>query len=335
MKKVESFTSIKGEFYTWSDLENWYIDEINKEGSNGYQTPLMRLNNVLSEQTDGRRIRLINFLIDNFDDIVSLKPQNQLRLIKFFDRTGYNSMLYDYTNSKQTHFGEKITWAFRYKDFRGEKLILLAEKQNIKTCLYCNSQYTLTVEHKKDKAALFQFDHFFPKSKYPYFSISLYNLIPSCPSCNLNKSATCYDLKDFVHPYMEDFHNKFIFKIPDIGHIQLLQGITPDKRHLKPSIYPPNSTRVKNYNKEFRLTGIYRRHTDIVEEVYKSAYAYKNKGKEALLDLVNENGRKIFNSKEEIERLLLKNFTLEEDINKRPLSKFMQDMAKQSGLIER
>ncbi|TCL67476.1 hypothetical protein EV196_10232 [Mariniflexile fucanivorans] len=29
-----------------------------------------------------------------------------------------------------------------------------------------------------------ELDHYYPKSLYPYFGVSFYNLIPSCQSCN-------------------------------------------------------------------------------------------------------------------------------------------------------
>ncbi len=335
MRKINGFIGVDGISYSWDDIETWYLNTVNQVGSNGYKTPKMRLDEILLKNLTPEQYRFIEFLNSEFDTIITLKPDMQSKLINRLERLGCNQLLFDYNTNETTQFGKMVLWAFRYKEFRDNKLVLLAEKQNIKTCLYCNSQYTLTIEQKNEKLAMFQFDHFFPKSKYPYLSISLFNLIPACPSCNLNKSAAFYKLDRFVHPFVEDFHKLFEFKIPNRGHIKLLQGEMALKEELKPFLYPSNSTKVKNYIKEFRLTGIYHRHTDIVEEIYMTAYAYKNKGKEALLDLVNENGRKIFNSKEEIERLLLKNFTLEEDINKRPLSKFMQDMAKQSGLIER
>jgi hypothetical protein len=37
----------------------------------------------------------------------------------------------------------------------------------------------------------------------------------------------------------------------------------------------------------------------------------------------------------EIERFILGNYVLPEEINKRPLSKFMQDIAREAGLISK
>ncbi len=62
---------------------------------------------------------------------------------------------------------------------------------------------TLLVIQKQDGKGLakFQFDHFYPKDKYPYFSLSLYNLIPSCANCNHRKRNTEMDIRKHFHPF--------------------------------------------------------------------------------------------------------------------------------------
>lgn len=80
------------------------------------------------------------------------------------------------------------------------------------SCPLCNS-VRLVVRKSKNGELDYrecEFDHFFSKSKFPIFALSLYNLVPSCHSCNHVKSSkilTCspYDSKDiskfteFVH----------------------------------------------------------------------------------------------------------------------------------------
>lgn len=73
-----------------------------------------------------------------------------------------------------------------YTNFRNRKWAYgLLEKLDVKVCPYCNRQYTFTVPKVKVSP---QFDHYFPISKYPYLQLSLFNLIPSCSTCNLKKS---------------------------------------------------------------------------------------------------------------------------------------------------
>lgn len=120
-----------------------------------------------------------------------------------------------YVNSASTDFTKAINEILNYDGFRDAvtKGIWLAKTLNIKTCPYCNSQYTLVVKQGETKKAKFQFDHFFPKSRYPIFSLSLYNLIPSCASCNLSKKETDFNLTDFVHPYVDSFATEFKIKL--------------------------------------------------------------------------------------------------------------------------
>lgn len=67
---------------------------------------------------------------------------------------------------------------------------------------------------------------------------------------------------------------------------------------------------VNNYITEFDLIGIYNRHKDIVKEIFYKAYAYNNGGKEALQNLKDKNGKKIFADDHSIEQLLLANYYL-------------------------
>ncbi len=50
-------------------------------------------------------------------------------------------------------------------------------------------------------------DHFLPKSKYVTFSVTPYNLVPSCSYCNTDKSASTFTtyLEQPFHPYYDDF----------------------------------------------------------------------------------------------------------------------------------
>lgn len=78
---------------------------------------------------------------------------------------------------------------------------------NVEVCPYCNRQYIFTIDDGDGRP---QIDHYFPQSDYPYLSCSLYNFIPSCPQCNLqkgdvlNKYATKKEIND---------HKKFKYNL--------------------------------------------------------------------------------------------------------------------------
>ncbi len=83
--------------------------------------------------------------------------------------------------------------------------------KHVKICPYCNadSVYALEVveRHKENKTPTYKsaFDHFYPKSRYPFLGLSLYNLIPSCDRCNSKFKQDSYkETLNILHPYLDD-----------------------------------------------------------------------------------------------------------------------------------
>lgn len=52
-------------------------------------------------------------------------------------------------------------------------------KENKNVCLFCGIEKLEVIENYRS-----DYDHFFPKSKYPFISINLKNLAPTCDKCN-------------------------------------------------------------------------------------------------------------------------------------------------------
>lgn len=333
MKKVESFIGFDGVRREWDEVENLYYEDLFTIRGR-YQTPLRRLQDLLTDPSFriGHNRNMLLYLIDHFERIIKANPVELSNIIQVFSNNNWQPILFQNANNRLTQVGKKILKAFSYESLRSTKLLNLASLINIKSCLYCNSQFTLVVERGNRKMAKYQFDHFFPKNRYPYLSISLYNLIPSCSSCNQSKHDKFYQLSELIHPYHEDFQNLTHFSINPEAHIQLLMGANVQERDIQVSLSNLEDERVKNQNSFTLIESIYKRHNDIVIEIYKKAYAYKMGGKESLMNMEHK-GRKLFASEDELEWLLLANYKEISDINKRPLAKFMQDIAKQAGLI--
>lgn len=94
------------------------------------------------------------------------------------------------------------------------------------TCTYCNIHYIITavsgMKHTKgnklgkndeERIARPQLDHWFDKGDHPLLSLNIFNLIPSCPTCNTTaKGRTHFSLDTHIHPYLyaeEDPRFKF------------------------------------------------------------------------------------------------------------------------------
>ena len=100
---------------------------------------------------------------------------------------------------------------FDYDKFKGSNKSIfqrpaywLQKQLDVKVCPFCNRIYTTTLFNRSVRPA---FDHFYPKSIYPYLAVSLFNLIPICDICNKAKSdhAEIYRKKQIIYPYDESF----------------------------------------------------------------------------------------------------------------------------------
>ena len=88
------------------------------------------------------------------------------------------------------------------KDFY-EKLMLA---NHIKSCPACGL-YRVESWESKDREP---FDHYLPKSKYPFASVNFLNLIPICHKCNSNSKKTKNPISKFgkaFYPYSQEAHN--------------------------------------------------------------------------------------------------------------------------------
>lgn len=218
--------------------------------------------------------------------------------------------------------------AFGYTYHRARGLVDFAKYLNVKTCPYCNMHYTLYTERTAgyDKLAKFQFDHFYPKTSYPVLSMSLYNLIPSCAICNHGKSKTTLSL-DF-HPYHSDISKKYKFRLHDPLNLYLGQR-TVDVIDVDLIANPGNSQQdIDEFSKAFNLKTLYQRHCDVAQEIFDKAYEhpyYSNP----------DNFKWLSNCQPDyIMRLWMGTYISEQDIHKRPMTKFIQDLWDQATEIK-
>ncbi|RXJ51515.1 hypothetical protein [Gelidibacter gilvus] len=113
----------------------------------------------------------------------------------------------------------------------------------------------------------FTLDHVLPQSKYPYLSLCLYNLVPSCYSCNSKfKKAIDFSINDdlkYIIPTSQDFSltNDFMF---EIFYSKNLKDISSDSDFiLKQKIYK-NEALINEYLKIFKINGRFVFHKDKV-----------------------------------------------------------------------
>lgn len=219
---------------------------------------------------------------------------------------------------------------------------------NIRACPYCNLEYiqTATIKHNNNGKTKFirpALDHFYPKSIYPYFSISLYNLIPCCTTCNtsIKRDEEIGSYIDCIHPYDVhiDYHRNIRYRLLLLSNAarRILRNHNSNISNIynicgKWIIYdciPPNGEQVYNgymrAKKNFEYFGIKERieqgYDDYITEIYEKTVEYPE---EYIRDLQQQGY-----SLSEALRLFFVNYVKEEDINKRPLSKITHDVIEQ------
>lgn len=334
MKKIERILPL-GEFKSRSlaCLKPIYLENIRYSGTDPIYY-LKCLEVSLSFESACRpKLDFVRYLIDKFDDIVIAEPQELEQFIEVVDNQGWQLLL-----DSNKSFNEAVRDAFGYKTrFRGNirRGVWYAEMLNLKTCPYCNTQYTLIVNGTNKKLAKFQFDHFFSKSRYPFLSLSMYNLIPSCASCNLAKTSKDYNLNCNYHPYHFNLADYLTFKIVKPGNIQNLsiRKIRDLKdEDIEISLNTPFKELdafVRNHYIDFDFEGMYNRHKDIVREMIIKSKLYQGKGITYPTYIEG-----LFEDQHSIMHYLLGNYMRADEILERPLSKMMQDLALQLDLIK-
>lgn len=206
--------------------------------------------------------------------------------------------------------------------------VKLVEAIGINTCPYCNRQYVFSFKKSNSKSVRPSLDHFYCRSKYPYFGLSLYNLIPSCDICNsrlkLDKEFT---LKRNLHPYTESFHDHLRFSIKikevknffddaDVGEIDFVR---------KGEYF----IKAESNAKVFNLKAAYEQgHKDYIAEQIFKARVYNDSWARSIMDEFAG----LFASEEVLKRFYFGNYVRREDINKRPLAKLTIDILEEFGI---
>lgn len=266
--------------------------------------------------------KYIEMIIQNWDNLVVAKPSEINSLIQQFGKYS------DLPSTKLTHasrighditttFADALVYEMRYAKVRTVLAPILL-KLGIKTCFYCNAQYAVSSRNE----AYYDFDHIYPKDKYPFLCVSFFNLIPACAVCNRHKS----DNDGLISPYVEQpSFSPFVFRYthgagnlldPDLFKIYFEAKDKADR------------TLCKNYDDKFRISRIYANHRDVAVEIEKKRTDFNESGLKALFATLGNHA-----NKDIVQRVLLGTYNGDENVHRRPLSKFINDTSR--DLIER
>lgn len=266
----------------------------------------------------GTKDELLNKLNEferNFDDIV-LAPKDELEKL-----------------SKERYSEESLNILSEISEtlYNGFTKVIaneVLEKLKIKTCPYCNRNYTFTVKSSCSKEGKTfttrpEFDHFYNKSQHPTLALSFYNLVPSCSICNRGKATE----NIVVNPYFEGFQSKFGIcdkksKISmNINEIKLVKS----EADFSIGFIKPSTSEQQNIE-GLGLDVLYNKHKDYVMDLIERSTSYGTlEQNQAFVDSFQG----VFRTPQEVFEFIWGKYLNEETLENRPLSKLTRDILEQ------
>lgn len=363
-----------GEHSFIEELENSYFDEILKSTKISYSKIIhKKLGLTLSEKKNlpinevfihlKKNNHYFRFLFHGYSlyDILLMKPE---KLYDFITKIEYklniinkeysfspyfmNKSKYSETNrikinknhklqSKEDLFNEFLGVFFNYERYQGSTITNFFSKIiNSKTCFYCNRAYitNFKMENKDKIVSTFQLDHFYENKLYPYLSLSFYNFIPCCSTCNSvlkntaikNKSESFYSKKSIAPNNPNFFFDEYIvFKSFYFNQDNL------DKNNI--GIKLGNRTGFNRYSdyaeyiKLFKLNERYIHHVELLENMKEKRDRYpssKIKDLSKFLDFTED----------QIKADIFGESLFSNDLSLIPLSKLMKDISEELGILK-
>lgn len=245
-------------------------------------------------------------------------------------------------NLKKTKLFKDIIYCFNYDSYRENEFpYKILSRLNINACPYCNRQFINTF-YSKDGKTRATLDHFYSQSKYPFLSISFYNLIPSCYPCNSSlKGSKNFTNQTHLNPFKGSFDNlvSFTIKFEEVkdAHKYIAEFYNNpefmkiDFKYLVKEVMPELIKAKRNID-DLKLVDLYNLHKDFIVELLQKEVIYDKGG---YANLLAKSYPKLFSDEHDVLRLLLGNYYNPKDFNKRPFSRIIHDISDELGLTKR
>lgn len=272
-----------------------------------------------------------SFLDSKLEEITISPPEKLLDLHKHIldEWLKVDSCLKNLEALYESLLNEVFTYkSFREGDGDSSRNIEWFNSLNLKVCPYCNRNWISFVKDGSGNNIMyFDIDHYLPKYKYPWFALSFYNLIPSCTICNQRiKGRKDLYLGDHLHPYLDDFDEIVKFNVPvDTLAVFFDKNV---KIELEIIPRPPRTSSDKDYLRAvnsyefFNLKNLYDKHLDYIRELLQKRIVYS----QTYVEQLKSDYKDLFQSPDEISRMLFGNYVLPEQIHERPLAKLTKDL---------
>lgn len=311
-----------------SQAEQYASDYLSKlKAGNKYKSSYLKPQDRIKELIPSFRgdyKKYLKKIYEEFDDLVLLKPsQFEQKIVEFnaFETIDLNRRFKVQGYKDKHSFCYYVENALQYTLIRTYVFPCYVKLLGIKTCVYCNSNYTVTDHHG---VAYYDLDHYKPKSKYPYLSISFFNLQPSCPVCNRIKNDDSTEL--YMNLWEENsLVDRDVFRFSISKKDRIKYWITHDRHSILIRLLSADKKydSMRNYtDKHLHISARYNEHADVAEEMLWKRKAYTKD----TIDALTQSLKGLCLSSIEMERFMMGTYMNKDDVYKRPLTKMMQDI---------
>jgi len=209
---------------------------------------------------------------------------------------------------------------------------------NKKTCYYCNIDFINTISKNGKNFNHFTLDHFLPQADFPYFSLCLYNFVPSCYSCNAkfkkDKKFTFNDNLKFLSPSSSEYklNSDFGFKLlfnakgaTDADKFHNIKNLT-DFDIVIGNLGP--TAEFNNFVDMFKLDGRYLFHKNEALTMILKRQIYSDSELIEIEKTLNH-----FRDLDSIKKDIFGSAIFDDEEKNEPLTRYKREIAKQLGLL--
>lgn len=315
VSEVKNFLLAKNFYdYKFQYCSNFMRDLINLPSN-------MKIKTILNGKSTSSNLSAFSFKYNRSE------YQRDYNRLSLYDTLTINMFKTKSTDSDVEQY-KQVCKIFDYHKLKNRDRHAILNEMNIRVCPYCNMNYTISFTDEGVEKNTADIDHFYIQSKYPEYSLCLYNFVPACPVCNQKiKGMHRMTKETHIYPYSEEFGDQCYFRIKN-----LLEYLIQDKNQdIQATVILSNPTRnyrMKHSIDDFKLNERYERFSSFAEELIRKVQIYN----EIYATSLQETFKGLFDS-ENIKNLIFGRRLSSEEYGKISLGKFTHDILEQLGIF--
>ncbi len=284
------------------------------------QTKMQKYNNKTFESYYNSYVKskiggyeLEDLLCGDYEKLVEIK--NEIKT-KYSSKNNIVKQLFNYDKAKSKTITPKLS------KLQPKISSFFQDKVGVESCYFCNIEFINKFKNAKGEIKNgFTLDHYMDKGKYPFLALSLYNLIPSCYTCNSKVKGI--DEINSISPSSSKFD--FDKKVKFTTFINSYNLQIENEQDFNLILKEYFSKDYQEYIDGFLLNERYEYHKYRVIEMIDKRKKYPDSRIKELAYITQK-------TEEEVKQDLFGEY-LNNDLHKRPLSKLVRDISQELGLL--